>query len=378
MKQKKTKKNITSKLEIKNFEDRKKEHISITLNSESQFQSENPLNKIKLKHTAFPELNFSEVLTATKFDHFKLHSPIFISSMTAGHENSEFINSNLAKLSEKKQILMGVGSQRKELFDLAAREEWKKIKKKYPGSLLLSNIGLSQLISTPVQKVQELVDSLGAVGIFIHTNPLQECIQKEGTPNFKGGLLAIENIVNKLKIPVIVKEVGNGFSQENIRDLKKTGIYALDLAGVGGTDWSKVEALRYSEASLFRDTGFVFSQWGYTLPEMIRFSEAELVSYQIWASGGIRNGLDGAKMMAMGCSFFGLAQPWIKAMNLQKKNAKLGSKNISKNSISESETYKNIEDFYDKLHRELKIAMFCCGVKSTEQWKKKKVYYVDL
>lgn len=336
----------------KGFEKRKGDHIKITLSSLSQSEFQNSLDSIFLQHTAFPELDWKDLDTSCEFNKNPLSAPFFISSMTAGHAGGTDINLALAELSSVKQILMGVGSQRKELTEEAAKKEWKILRKSQPKALLLSNIGLSQLIQTPIDKIIEIIENLEAIGIFVHVNPLQECIQKEGTPEFKGGLKAIEKLVKTTKVPVIVKEVGNGFSISDRRRLDELGIFALDLSAKGGTDWAKVEALRYSKEEALRSSGLIYANWGYDLPSMLREQEKLNVSYQIWGSGGIRTGLDVAKSLAMGCEKVGLAQPWLKALMGEKQKA---SKKVSKRQCEA------LFEFYEKLEKELKIAMFCTG-----------------
>lgn len=348
----------------KGFQKRKEDHIKITLSSSSQSEFKNSLDQIHLQHTAFPELDWNDLDTSCKFNKISLSVPFFISSMTAGHAGGTDINLALAELSSAKQILMGVGSQRKELSDESAKKEWKLLRKSQPKALLLSNIGLSQLIQTPTDKILDIIENLEAVGIFVHVNPLQECIQKEGTPQFKGGLKAIEKLVKATSVPVIVKEVGNGFSVSDRRRLDGLGIFALDLSAKGGTDWAKVEALRYAKDDAFRGSGLIYANWGYDLPSMLIEQEKLNVSYQIWGSGGIRSGLDVAKSIAMGCEKVGLAQPWLKALIGDKQSASKKSSKLQSKALFE---------LYEKLEKELKTAMFCTGSQSLKdlagKWK---------
>jgi isopentenyl-diphosphate delta-isomerase len=180
------------------FENRKRDHIKIALDPRSQTEGQNGLDSIELVHEALPEMNFKEVDISTSFffsgTSVPLSSPIFISSMTAGHEKGREINEALARLSDRRQILMGVGSQRRELTDSNAAEEWTQVRKQAPKAKLLGNIGISQLIKTPIDDIRRLVDATEAVALFVHVNPLQEALQPEGTPNFKNSLEAIENL----------------------------------------------------------------------------------------------------------------------------------------------------------------------------------------
>jgi isopentenyl-diphosphate delta-isomerase len=344
------------------FDSRKSDHLILSLDKITQTDENRFIDRVQLKATAFPELNFEDVTLDSEFNGHKLSAPFFISSMTSGTTLGEPINEAFALLSQEKQILMGVGSQRKELHDDSALSEWRRLRKKYPKALLLSNLGLSQLITTPIDRIKKVVENLEAVGLIIHCNALQECVQKEGTPQFKNGLKTIERLARDLSIPIIVKEVGFGFSQSDLVRLNQTGVYAVDFSGQGGTNWARIEALRYPKKSLGLETGFVFSDWGYDISEWIDFHDKDSVSYQFWSSGGVRNGLDAAKMIAMGSHLVGMAQPWLKSLVVDMKKKKLSTDNLF--------------SFYDKTYRELKIALFCCGHSDLESFRKSKAFYV--
>lgn len=346
------------------FNSRKADHLVFSLQGITQTAESRFIDRVQLRATAFPELNFDNVCLDVDFLGLPLSAPFYISSMTSGTSLGEPINEALACLSQEKQILMGVGSQRKELTSNVAMKEWQRIRTKYPKARLLSNLGLSQLIATPTDKIFAIVENIEALGLIIHCNALQECIQKEGTPQFENGLKTIELLARNLKIPIIVKEVGFGFSQRDLVRLNQCGVTAVDFSGRGGTNWARLESLRYPKKSIKAETGFVFSEWGYDIQEWVDFHERESVSYQFWASGGIRNGLDVAKMLALGAEKVGLAQPWLRSLNIdfEKKIKKLDMENLF--------------GFYDKTYRELKIALFCCGYKDIESFRKSKAFYV--
>lgn len=361
------------------FNSRKTDHLALALDNQtqpncaersSQLSERRFIDCLNLRATAFPEINFDEVSLSTQFQGHSLSAPFFISSMTSGTPLGVPINESLAQLSQEKKILMGVGSQRKELNSDKALKEWNGIRKKFPNALLLSNLGLSQLITTPIDRIKQIIENLEALGLIIHCNALQECLQKEGTPYFKNGLATIEKLVSQLKIPIIVKEVGFGFSQQDLVRLNQSGVTAVDFSGRGGTNWANIEALRYPKKSIEMETGFVFSQWGYDIKEWVDFLDRDSVSYQFWSSGGIRNGLDVAKMIAVGAHMVGMAQPWLKS---------LAANLVSEGSINKKVDKLDVESlfkFYDKTYRELKIALFCCGFDNLESFRKSKVFYV--
>ncbi len=338
------------------FEQRKQDHIRIALDPRSQTAGQSGLDSIELIHEALPDMNFKEVDISTSFSFagsaFPLSSPIFISSMTAGHEKGREINEALARLSDRRQILMGVGSQRRELNDSNAAEEWIRVRKQAPKARLIGNIGIAQLIQSPIDKVRRLADSIQAVGFFVHLNPLQEALQPEGTTDFRHGLEAIENLVKMLDVPVVIKEVGSGFSVETLKRLNQTGVFAVDVSGRGGTHWGRVEGYRSQENELLYNVAQSFGNWGFsTTQSMLNAKEAH-VNYEIWASGGVRNGLEVAKLCALGAQKVGLAQPFLRAA---------------------LEGDDSLEALLNQLELELKISMFCTGSKNLKDLQTKRV-----
>lgn len=339
------------------FEKRKQDHIRIALDPRSQAEGLSGLDQVQLIHEALPDLNFKEVDPSTSFfsrgKHRPLSAPFFISSMTAGHQKAPEINARLARLSSEKQILMGVGSQRRELKEPEARQEWRDLRQQAPQARLLGNLGIAQIIRTPVDQIEALMDSLEAEALFVHLNPLQECLQPEGTPEFRGGYEAIENLVKKLSIPVIVKEVGCGFSQKTLQRLWGLGVFAVDVSGLGGTHWGRVEGFRSEEQELLFQVAKTFENWGLSTVQSLLNAKEISENFPVWASGGVRNGLQAVKLLAMGADFVGIAQPWLGAAL---KNDKA------------------VADLYDKLLLEIKIAMFCTGVQNMTDFKTKRIW----
>ncbi len=342
------------------FESRKQDHVRIAMDPKTQSSSFSKLDRINLIHEALPEINFQDVTIATKPFGVPLKSPLFISSMTAGHQQGREINLRLAESAQAQGWMMGVGSQRKELSEGSAGQEaaaeWKLIRKTAPKAILFGNLGLSQLIQTPLDEVYRLIDSLEASGFFVHTNPLQEALQPEGTPQFKGGLKALsalaDGIAKRYQIPLVLKEVGCGFSAATLQKLQSLGLAAVDVSGLGGTHWGRVETERMPVGEL-KNTGQTYSNWGISTVDSLLFARElksqNLVTYQIWASGGVRSGLDAAKLIALGSEMVGLAQPLLQAV------------------LTEMRTQKSaLIPLMQRLEQELKIALFCTGCESLE------------
>lgn len=330
-----------------NFEERKRDHIEISLSSQSQTLGTTGLDQVELIHEALPEIDFKDIQINTQVFGRKL-SPLFVSSMTLGHSSSSNINQVIASVCEQKSWLMGVGSQRRQLEDETAFQECKDLRKRYPKLALMGNIGLSQLIQTSVDEIKRLVDSLEAQAMIVHTNPLQECIQPEGTPEFKGGLAALEKLARELSVPVVLKETGSGFSEKTLKRIAAIPLAAVDVSGKGGTHWGRVEAVRLKEENLRHSAGKSFAEWGIsTVDSVLAAQKISDRAWKVWASGGVRSGLDAAKLFAMGADMVGLAQPILEA-------ALQGEERLA---------------FYlDSLEYELKTAMFCMGLSQMQDF----------
>lgn len=298
------------------FESRKKDHIQQSLNPSHQVGI-SPSSQIRLFHKALPEMDFKDIDLTTKiFDQLEVASPIFISSMTAGHSDSSKINHVLFEACVERNWLMGVGSQRRELFDDSAKEEWKKRKQLYPNLKVFGNIGLPQLIESGTGQVLKLIDHLEPVAFVVHLNPLQEALQEEGTTNFNNGWMALQDLAKVSPVPVIVKETGCGFSLQTLAELCKIQqLYAIDVAGFGGTHWGRIEGGRSKNPVLIR-AAETYSYWGHSTAESLDYffkNYEKMKNKKCWASGGIRNGLDVVTCLSMGAEMVGIAQPFLEA-----------------------------------------------------------------
>ena len=191
---------------ISQFEKRKRDHIQWSLKNEAQALGLSHFDSLQLVPEALPDLDLNEVSTSVSALGKTFSLPIFVSSMTAGHADSLWINMELALLSQSRRLLMGVGSQRRELRDAEALNEWTKVRQAAPDALLMGNLGISQIIHTPIEKIRELLDRSGALGLFVHLNALQECLQTEGTPQFRGSWKALEKLVKEISLAKKAKE----------------------------------------------------------------------------------------------------------------------------------------------------------------------------
>ncbi|OFZ15618.1 MAG: type 2 isopentenyl-diphosphate Delta-isomerase [Bdellovibrionales bacterium RBG_16_40_8] len=338
---------------ISQFEERKRDHIALALKKENEALGQTGLAEILLKHEALPELDFKDIEIKTTILGEVRQTPFLVSSMTAGHAASKGINTRIARACAVQGWLMGVGSQRRELFDSEAKDEWRLLRASAPTVKLLGNLGLTQAIYTSTDKIKELVDTLEAIAMIIHLNPLQESLQPEGTPNFRGGLKRLTELSRELSVPVVVKETGCGFSIGTLRKLKETGIAAVDVSGYGGTHWGRIEGQRSGNESVQAEASLSFSNWGVNTRDCLMAAAEVSSNYEVWASGGIRSGLDAAKTVALGAKAIGFAKPMLQA-------AMVG------------------EDFLLKkmmvIEHEFKTALFCTGCQNPVEFFHKKVW----
>lgn len=322
------------------FEARKQDHIRLALETRNQAEGLTGLDDIQLQHDALPECGFADVdLSCTRLGKPAL-TPFFVSSMTAGHMGAPAINATLLQACQQTGWAMGVGSQRRELTDANAQKEWQLLRQYAPDVDIFGNLGLSQLIETPLSAIQRLCENVNATAMIIHTNPLQECLQPEGTPNFAGGLQALAMLCEQLPCPVIVKETGCGFSRATLLRLKNIGIAAVDVSGLGGTHWGRIEGDRAPDESAQAIAARTFKHWGISTVESLVNGLSVKADYRLWASGGVRSGLDAAKLLALGAEQVGLAKP-ILAAAIQSVDA----------------TVKTMRTLEYELH----IALFCTG-----------------
>jgi isopentenyl-diphosphate delta-isomerase len=336
-------------MNVQEFEKRKKDHLELSLKPENQALGFSGLDFITLEHEALPDLDFSEISLETKLLGKKLKTPLYVNSMTAGHQDAIALNVLMAEVCQNRGWMMGVGSQRRQLHDGETLNEWKVLRKKAKNAVLIGNLGISQVITSSLTEIQKLVDSIEAQALFVHLNALQECLQKEGTPHFKGGLKALEKLTKELSVPVVVKETGCGFSGKTLKRLKNIGLEAVDISGLGGTHWGRIEGSRAKHSSKQSQASKTFQDWGIgTVQSLINGIKVK-PDYQLWASGGVRTGLDAAKLMAMGASAVGFAKPALEAA----LSGHIG-----------------LNEWMEVIEFELKTAMFVTGANNIKKLKK--------
>ncbi len=332
------------------FETRKQDHIELALMPDNQADEGNPFDSVTLIHEALPDFDFADISIQSHRFGQPVDKPFLVSSMTAGHQQSVDINRHLVAACEQMDWAMGVGSQRRELTDPDAANEWQIIRREHPHVSLLGNLGIAQLIGTPLSDIQRLTDALQASALIIHCNPLQECIQPEGTPQFKGCWSALEQLVKAQPLPVVIKETGCGFSAKTLKRLDDIGVAAVDVSGLGGTHWGRIEGHRAAPDSIHQQASATFRHWGIDTVSSVLNAVSVNPAYDIWGSGGVRNGLDAAKLIALGASTVGFAKPML---------------------VAALETVDAVTALMASIEYELKVALFCTGSQVLNDLKEK-------
>ncbi|HYP39044.1 MAG TPA: type 2 isopentenyl-diphosphate Delta-isomerase [Chloroflexia bacterium] len=305
------------------IENRKADHIRICLEEDVSGRGiTTGFERYRFVHQALPEIDLRDVDTSMTLWGRQIRVPLLISSMTGGAPQAQEINRNLAIAAQELGLAMGVGSQRAALQNPELAPTYQ-VRAYAPDSPLFANVGAVQLnYSYGVRECRQAVDMIEADGLILHLNALQEAVQPEGDTNFAGLAGKIATVCREVGVPVIVKEVGWGISGDVAWLLREAGVSAIDVAGAGGTSWSQVEAHRIPTEH-GRLVAEAFADWGIpTVASLRSILEAGAMSDRhLFASGGIRNGIDVAKAIALGADLAGIARPFLKAAAISAETA---------------------------------------------------------
>ncbi len=286
---------------------RKLDHINICLNEnvESNYTG---FEDIMFVHNPLPEVDYDDISLEVEFFGKKMKAPFLIASMTGGHPDTYKINKNLAIAVENAGIGMGVGSQRAGIEDESVVDTFSVVREYAPTAFIYANVGLPQIIEKGIEYAEKAIEMIDADALAIHLNFLQEIVQPEGDRGAEGGFSSIREVASELKIPVIVKETGAGISREVAFTVREAGVKAIDVGGKGGTSWSGVEVYRV-EKGVMRDVAQDFWDWG--IPTAFSVVDCHDI-LPVIATGGIRNGIDAAKAIALGAKIASSALPFLK------------------------------------------------------------------
>jgi isopentenyl-diphosphate delta-isomerase len=324
------------------IEERKADHIKINLEKDVKSGLDSGLERYRFVHEALPELDLARIDTTLSLFGKTMKAPILISSMTGGTRHAGDLNRRLAEAAQECGIAMGVGSQRAALEHSEQADSFK-VRAAAPDILLFANIGAVQFnYGYGLDECRRAVEMIEADALYLHLNAIQEAVQPGGDTDFSGLAKKIEQVCAKLEVPVIAKEVGWGISGRTAKLLAECGVQAIDVAGAGGTSWSQVEMYRAPD-EFTRNLAASFVGWGIPTAESIRQVREAVPGMTVFASGGLKDGLDIAKALALGATLGGMAGPFLKAAAINTDN---------------------VVETIRLTQRQIEIAMFACGAGS--------------
>ena len=326
--------------------DKKDQYIRCCLEKNVESSLSTGFEKYILENHPLPEITLGDIDTSSTFLGKHITAPFIISPITGGTERSMRINKNLAEAAQELGIAMSVGSQKLALENpsLIPTYQVRDVAPKIP---LLANLGAIYLnYGYGLEECKRAVEMIQADGLILYLNPLQKIIQESPQLDFKDLIKKISKVCREVGVPVIVKEVGFGLSSSSAVLLKEAGVWALDIAGAGGTSWAKIERLIREEGDSFNPLGDTFDNWGIPTAESLISIVEVCKNMPIIASGGIRNGVDMAKAIALGASYVGMALPLL---------------------APAAESSGAVKEKIQNVIAEFRVAMFCCGKKNLEE-----------
>jgi isopentenyl-diphosphate delta-isomerase len=272
------------------------------------------LERYRFENMALPELHLDQIDLRCTLLGKRLRGPLLVGAMTGGTTEAGRINRILAQAAELCGVGFCLGSQRP-MLDLSPEQVQSfRVRDVAPSTLILGNIGAIQLRDSLDGKgLERLGEAVGADGMYVHCNPLQEAIQPEGDRDWRGVLDAIGEVAGGCNLPVLIKEVGAGLGEQSLAALAQTGIAGVETAGVGGTSWAQIEALRHAERTPRSIAGAVLADFGTSTADSIVAARRALPNRVVVGSGGLRDGLEVAKCLALGADACAMAYPFLRA-----------------------------------------------------------------
>jgi isopentenyl-diphosphate Delta-isomerase len=287
---------------------RKADHIDLCTDGDVGFRRKTTLlEEVELVHDALPEMSVEDVDLRVDYAGRTLQAPLVIAAMTGGLDRAIEINHDLASVAEELGIGFAFGSQRP-MLSKGIRAGYE-VRGVAPTALVLGNIGIVQARTTPTDQLNELVSTTGADALCVHLNPAMEVVQPEGDTDFRKGLATLVRLIDELRVPVIVKETGCGLSRGVGQRLTNVGVQWVDTSGAGGTSWVAVEAQRAQDAQ--RALGEAFWDWG--IPTGASVAQLSGLGLGVCATGGISDGIQIARALALGARCAGIARPFLQA-----------------------------------------------------------------
>ena len=296
--------------------DRKDQHLDVVLAGGGRHTRDAGFDAIRFVHEALPDIDHDKIDLGVDFLSRRLRAPLLVSSMTGGPARAEAINTHLAEAAQALGIALAVGSQRGAIETGGVGGLSQTLRDRAPDTPILANIGAAQLTQGfGIDEARRAVDMIGADALIVHLNPLQEACQPEGDRSWWGTGAALEALIRKLDLPVVVKETGAGISASTARRLVDMGAAAIDVAGAGGANWGLIEGERATDPA-DKAHALAFADWGIPTPQAIAAIRQACPEGTIVGSGGIRNGVDVAKAICLGADVVGQAAGVLEAATL--------------------------------------------------------------
>ena len=298
---------------------RKGEHLQLAAEGDVETRATAGWEDVHLVHDALPTVDAASIDLTARFLGHTLRLPLVISGMTGGHGRAIALNELLARVAERAGIAIGVGSQRAALRDPSLTPTYSVVREAAPHAFVIANVGISQLVrqgkepALAVKEVRQIVKMVRADALALHLNYLEESVQPEGQTRATGTEAALRALTKASPVPVIAKETGAGISRATALRLRRLGVKAIDVGGVGGTSFAAIEGLRAGAAGdvLRMSLGERFRDWG--LPTAVAVVGASAAKLPVIATGGVRSGLDAAKAIALGATVVGVGRPLLQA-----------------------------------------------------------------
>jgi len=336
---------------------RKDDHILLCLENYVEYEGlTNGFETITIEPSLLPEVSPDEVNLTTTFLSKHINFPIIVSGMTGGTENGKVFNESVARICSEFQIGMGVGSQRAAIEDSNLIDTFK-VRHIAPNVPLMANLGIAQFAKGyGVKEAKESINMIEADALAIHINPLQEIIQHEGNALKTNISTTIKELKQDFQSPIVLKGVGTGLTKVDAATLLDLDVYAIDIAGAGGTNWSRIEYYRNKKVNYLSDR---FLNWGISTKDSLEniISQMDKKNVKIIASGGIWSGIDAVKALLLGADYVSLALPILRA--------------IGKGGIDECRNYLSNYIF------EMKSVMALLNLKDLEELKKERHNILD-
>lgn len=276
---------------------RKDEHLSLAEKFYKETHASNQFAEVRLIHNSLPELGIDDVSLTTVAGELTLPAPFYIEAMTGGSEKSKTVNDQLAAIAANLHLAVASGSQSIALRDPHVVDSFEILRKNNPNGIVFANLSAN----ATVDQASVAIKMLQADAIEIHVNAVQEMVMPEGERKFNW-LDNIQRLVAHLSVPVIVKEVGFGMSNETIQSLNQVGVQYVNISGRGGTNFAMIENRRNHDND-FTD----LMNWGQTTVESLLEAQEFNRKMTIIASGGITAPIEIVKAGVLGASAVGVA-----------------------------------------------------------------------